>query len=363
MNGIYVHIPFCKKRCTYCNFYSTVNTYNIDDYVIAVCSEAEKRIRFLSNNTIETLYFGGGTPSLLSKEQINKIYNTLKTNYNLTDLKEFTIECNPDDITNNFICNIQQTKVNRISIGVQSFDNKILTFINRSHNAEKAKEAVLCLQKADYKNISIDLIYGIPGQTLESWTDTVNQALALKVQHISAYNLSFEEATKMYDYKKDSPSDELCLEMYNILCRMLESEGFEHYEISNFALEGFRSKHNSIYWNGGEYIGFGAGAHSYNGKIRCWNKSIQQKDNALFWGSESETLTSQDKYNDTIVTALRTKDGLNIDRIEPAYQATFIQKAHKLEKRGLIKFEGNCVSLTKDGIFVSDSVMRDFIEV
>ncbi|MCQ2351163.1 MAG: radical SAM family heme chaperone HemW [Paludibacteraceae bacterium] len=360
MNGIYVHIPFCKKRCTYCNFYSTVNTYNIDDYVTAICTEAKNRLNI---DKFETLYFGGGTPSLLSKEQINRIYHTLASNYNLTNLKEFTIECNPDDITTDFISNIQQTKVNRISIGVQSFDNKILTFINRRHDAAKAKDAVSNLQKAGYKNISIDLIYGIPGQTLESWTETVNQALALKVQHISAYNLSFEEGTKMFNYKKDSPSDELCLEMYNTLCRMLESEGFEHYEISNFALEGFRSKHNSIYWNGGEYIGLGAGAHSYNGKIRCWNKPIQQKENTLFWESESEILTSQDKYNDTIVTALRTKDGINIDRIEPAYQASFIQKAHKLEKRGLIKLEGNCVSLTKNGIFVSDSVMRDFIEV
>lgn len=363
MGSIYVHIPFCKKRCTYCNFYSTVNLYDINSYTDAVCLEATRRTAFMHTNSVDTLYFGGGTPSMLTSEQVNRIYDTLASNYNLSNLKEFTLECNPDDITSEFIKNLKTTKVNRISIGVQSLDDKILTFINRRHTASDAVKAVRMLQDAAYNNISIDLIYGIPNQTFESWQETVQKTIQLNAQHISAYNLSFEEGTKIYSHRGEAPDDETCLRMYEYLCGSLESNGFEHYEISNFAKPGCRSHHNSVYWNGGEYLGLGAGAHSFNSDVRLWNGDIKKKENLLYWQSEQEELTEQDKFNDLIITALRTSDGLYTNLIAPIYKTNFDRTTEKLKKEGLVKESEGKVSLTKKGIFVSNIVMREYIEV
>lgn len=363
MGSIYVHIPFCKKRCTYCNFYSTVNLYDIDSYIDAVCLEAVRRTTFMHTKNIDTLYFGGGTPSLLTAEQIDRIYTTLCSHYNLSNLSEFTLECNPDDITSEFIKKLKTTKVNRISIGVQSLDDEILTFINRRHTASAAIKAVRMLQDAGYGNISIDLIYGIPNQTFESWQESVRKALELNIQHISAYNLSFEEGTEMFRHRGKAPDDEMCLRMYEHLCTTLENNGFEHYEISNFSKPGCHSRHNSVYWNGGEYLGIGAGAHSYNGNIRLWNGEIKREGNILNWLDEQEELTEQDKFNDLIVTALRTSDGLDIRLIPPIYKPDFERTTEKLKKDGLVKEREGKVSLTKKGIFVSNMIMREYIEV
>lgn len=363
MGSIYVHIPFCKKRCTYCNFYSTVSRYDITSYVDALCLEAAERTTFMHTFDVDTLYFGGGTPSLLTAEQVNKIYGTLEANYNLSDLKEFTLECNPDDVTSEFITNLKTTPVNRISIGIQSFDDDVLKFINRRHTAAAAINAVRRLQANGYKNISIDLIYGIPHQSPESWQESVRQATELGVQHISAYNLSFEEGTRMYSHKGSAPDDDTCLSMYEHLCTELQKAGFEHYEISNFALTGCRSRHNSVYWNGGEYLGIGAGAHSYNGDVRCWNGEIELAQGEIQWGSEQEILTEQDKYNDLIVTALRTTDGISLEKINRKYLQHFLDTTELLKTRGLVKESAGRISLTKKGLFVSNSVMREYIEV
>jgi len=363
MGSIYVHIPFCKKRCTYCNFYSTVNHYDIDSYVDALCLEAAGRTTFMHTHDIETLYFGGGTPSLLTAEHVNKIYVTLLSHYNLSGLKEFTIECNPDDVTSEFISNLKTTPVNRISIGIQSFDDDVLKFINRRHTAAAAIKAVKNLQHAGYGNISIDLIYGIPHQSQESWRKSVQTAIELGVQHISAYNLSFEEGTRMYSHRGSAPDDDACLSMYEHLCTELQMAGFEHYEISNFALTGCRSRHNSVYWNGGEYLGLGAGAHSYNGDVRCWNGEISEIEGKLQWGGEQEILTEQDRYNDLIVTALRTSEGICIEAVNKKYLQHFLDTTELLKTRGLVKESGGRISLTKKGLFVSNSVMREYIEV
>lgn len=369
MAGIYIHIPFCIKRCTYCNFYSTVNTYNLNNYVDALCHEAIARKEYLHTFDIDTLYFGGGTPSLLNSNQINKIYSTLSNIYNLKNLKEFTLECNPDDITQEFITSLKTTKVNRISIGIQSFDDRILSFINRRHNAESAVSAVKKLQENGYNNISIDLIYGIPGQTDDIWQKSIDTAINLKVQHISAYNLSFEKGTVMYKYRNQALDDDTCLNMYETLCERMDKEGFEHYEISNFALKSdngksFRSMHNSLYWSSEEYLGLGAGAHSYNRETRCWNGEIEKSSyNTLSWKCEYETLSNQDIYNDLIVTALRTKEGLDINKIDNIYKENFLKTAINLKKKGLVNIESERVIITKEGIFLSDSIMREFIEI
>jgi len=365
MSSIYVHIPFCKKRCTYCNFYSTVNAYSTDDYIEALEKEIETTTHFLKTKEIETLYYGGGTPSILTGRQINKIYTQLQRYYNLDKLKEFTLEVNPDDITPQYIEQILQTKVNRVSIGVQSLDDNILRFINRRHSAEAAKEAVKQLQEAGYSNISIDLIYGIPNQDQKSWEKTVEEAIALKVEHISAYNLTFEEGTKMNQYKNQAPSEEEQIEQYETLTTKLEEAGYDHYEISNYSKPGKRSAHNSVYWSGGEYLGIGAGAHSYNKEKRSWNTEIKKdpQTGKLYWEKEEEELTQQDKYNDTVITALRTKEGIDISRIDKKYKKHFEQTAQKLEKSGVIKKEGNNYKITKEGINISNYIMREFIEV
>lgn len=361
MSGIYVHIPFCKKRCTYCSFYSTTLLSNIDKYTDAVCREAVSKGSFLDDRNIVTLYFGGGTPSLLNYTQINRIYETLASVYNLENLKEFTLECNPDDIDDNFIQGLKKTAVNRVSLGVQSFDDNLLKFINRRHNSTAAINAVKRLQESGYGNISIDLIYGIPGQSHASWNDSVKQAIELDVKHISAYNLSFDEGTPMFGFADKAPDDETCLKMFRQLCTQLKAAGFEHYEISNFAKEGFRSKHNTSYWTGIPYLGLGAGAHSFNGKERFWNNEIKVSENYLDWNTEKETLSERDVFNELILTSLRTKDGIEISRVNSKFIGHFNKISDKHCLSGLLKKDCGRIALTEEGIFLSDMVIRDFI--
>lgn len=363
MSGVYIHIPFCKQRCTYCNFYSTTLTNILDKYINSVCEEAIVKSSFLSDRTIGTVYIGGGTPSLLNFTQINKIYETLTSVYDLTQLKEFTIECNPDDINESFISGLKKTLVNRVSIGIQSFDDTILKFINRRHNSLAAIKAVKMLKHCGYKNISIDLIYGIPRQSWQSWTESVEQAIELDVQHISAYNLSFEEGTQMMKFADEAPDDETCLKMYKHLCSRLNDAGFEHYEISNFAKEGFRSIHNSSYWTRIPYIGLGAGAHSFNTTERHWNTGIKIYGKNIKWETEKETLSERDIFNELILTSLRTKEGLSIEKIDKKYLSHFQKTAEKHFSNGLLEKRDNCIKLTPYGIFMSDLVIRDFIVV
>lgn len=280
----------------------------------------------------------------------------------MDNLEEFSLECNPDDMNSYYIESLQSTKVNRISVGIQSLDDKVLSFINRRHNAKAAKDCVKNLLTSGYENISIDLIYGIPGQTLDSWKQSVDEVTALGVKHISAYNLSFEEGTAMYKYLNNAPDEDLCISMYNYLCDTLKQNEFEHYEISNFAKDGFRSKHNTVYWQGGEYLGIGSGAHSYNGRQRFENKEYKvKKDGKISWEQKTEVLTEQEKYNELIITALRTKEGVDFIKIPDKYQKHFISQSKSYLEKGLLKRNGNFISLTENGIFISDYIMRDLI--
>ncbi len=277
-------------------------------------------------------------------------------------LAEFTIECNPDDMSIDYIESLHSTKINRVSIGIQSLDDDILKFINRRHTSDAAKCCVRNLLASGYENVSIDLIYGIPGQTVDSWKHTVDEAITLNVKHISAYNLSFEEGTAMYRFIDKSPDEETCISMYNYLCDTLKNNGFEHYEISNFAKEGYRSKHNSVYWHGGEYLGIGAGAHSFNGNQRFENKEYKVSgDGTLNWEQKIETLTEQDRYNELIITALRTKEGIDTIKIKEIYIDHFLNQAKPYLEKGLLKKQDSFISLTENGILISDYIMRDLI--
>lgn len=361
MSGIYVHIPFCKKRCSYCSFYSTTLLSKKNLYIDAICREVEANRYFLEKDSVETLYFGGGTPSTLNSDDINRIYDAIASAYNLKNLKEFTLECNPDDLNSSYISSLKDTPVNRISMGIQSFDDALLSFMNRRHSASAAEMAVKLLKENGYKNISIDLIYGIPNQSMESWKESVKRAIELNIEHISAYNLSFEEGTEMYKYCDVAPDDDICEDMYRHLCSTLSENGFEHYEISNFSKPGYRSLHNSSYWKAIPYLGIGAGAHSYNIDYRFWNSEMIFSDNKISWNREEERLDKESIFNELILTSLRTKEGIDTRKIEPCFLDYFNKKAKKHIESGMLKIEGFNVSLTKKGIFISDSIIRDFI--
>jgi len=369
MAGIYIHIPFCKTRRSYCDFYSQTSEAGIKQYVNAVCSELEFRKTYPENEPIETIYFGGGTPSRLSTSDFGKIFDVIYKIYETDSIKEVTIEANPDDLNAEYIGSLVQLPFNRISIGIQSFNDTELAFLNRRHSAEDAKTAVKRCKEAGFRNISIDLMYGIPHQTLKTWEESLNEALDLNVQHISAYHLIYEEGTKMYTLMKTgrlTPLDEnSSIEMFSLMNSLLEENGFIHYEISNFAKEGYFSKHNSSYWCGKKYLGIGASAHSYDGKERSWNiASIKKYMEGINNGHpyfDSETLSLKDKYNDYILTRLRTMWGANTYEIEKLFGEKLLSYClHNLSKyiisEDAEQINGQ-IKITPKGLFISDRIM------
>ena len=277
MAGVYVHIPFCKSRCIYCDFFSTTSLPLRERYVDALCREIELRSRGLTTEErhIETIYLGGGTPSQLSTEQLKRVFDTVQACFDVAKTAEITMEANPDDVNATYLQGIKLLPVNRLSFGIQTFNDERLRFIRRRHTAQEAIDVVRNCQAAGFGNISIDLMFGFPGETLEEWQTDIDTALSLQVQHISAYSLMYEEGTALTRMLEageiEEIDEELSLQMYCTLVERLKKAGFEHYEISNFALPGRRSRHNSSYWHGIPYFGFGAGAHSYDGDVRRWN--------------------------------------------------------------------------------------------
>lgn len=364
MPGLYFHIPFCKTRCVYCAFYSTTFDTLKDRYIAAMRRELALRDK---KNSVSTLYLGGGTPSQLTIEQLSSLLEGI----NITPETECTIECNPDDITAEYAHGLRQIGFNRVSLGMQTFDDRLLKFIHRRHNAAKAIQSVVLLRDAGFENISLDLMYGLPGQTLETWAHDIDTALSLGVKHISCYCLTFEEDTPLYNMRAkgevEEIDDETALIMYNMLIDKLQEAGFEHYEISNFALPGFRSRHNSAYWRGIPYLGIGAGAHSYDGKQRRWNicdvkKYIRlmedETDSKVMEAiSEGETLSDTDIYNELIMTRLRTSDGLNMKEIPSRYKDTFRKSIEKFVRDGQIVIEGDTCRLTRTSLFISDYII------
>lgn len=373
MAGLYVHIPFCKQRCSYCAFYSTT-LYNIKErYVDALCKEIVMRKEYAGCATIETIYLGGGTPSTLSMEQLQKICNTIFETYTVSEMAEITIECNPDDLTTDFLSQLKMLPFNRISMGVQSFNDTQLKRLGRRHNAEKARLAVKNAREAGYNNISIDLIFALPGSTSADWEHDLDSAIALRPDHISAYNLTYEEGTPMHSALERGEfaelSEEENVEQFQMLITKLKEAGYCHYEISNFALPGCESRHNSSYWNDTSYIGCGAAAHSYNGDSRQWNiANIQEYIKGIEDGNpnfEIEELTEEESYNDTILTRLRTAKGIPLkwmkEKFNDRLNRYLQQMAEKEIALGNLKEENGHLSLTEKGIFISDAVIRELI--
>ena len=375
MAGIYVHIPFCASRCSYCDFYSTLQLADMGaSYVDALVAEARLRQGELHGESVKTLYLGGGTPSQLPQPLLERLINGLRQVMDLSAVEEFTVEANPDDVTPGWCAAVAALGVNRVSMGVQSFEDRILRFIGRRHTARQAVEAVTNLCAAGISNVSIDLIFGLPGQTVESWTASVAQAIALKPQHVSAYGLTYEEGTRLWHQRERGEvievPEEQCLEMYRILVDRLQAAGYEHYEISNFAMPGYHSRHNSSYWDDTPYLGLGAAAHSYDGSVRRYNPhDLQRYIDRLLAGEtacEEEELSPWERYDERVMLGLRTARGVDAVRLrqdfgDEAWQH-FTREARRHIESGNLRVEddGRYV-LTRDGIMLSDSVIRDLM--
>ena len=375
MAGLYIHIPFCSKRCTYCDFYTEVAPDLIPDLVKYLVKEINIRKDYLKNETISTIYFGGGTPSILSRDQFSEILNGIFAVYTVEENVEITFEANPDDLTVNFFDSIKHLPFNRISIGIQSFDDNDLKRINRRHTSDQAIAAVKNAQNAGFDNISIDLIYGLPLQSIEDWEKQLDIALSLNIQHISAYGLTYEEGTALWKQREKGLVkpiiDETMNEMYLLLVKKMKEKGFEAYEISNFALDGFRSKHNSSYWKQNSYLGIGPSAHSYDLVSRQWNvASIKAYISALENNTpyfEKEELTLYDSYNDYVMVSLRTSDGLDFDFLSSEFGqnlATYFLDNIRIyiENNSVIQSEKK-YRLSPQGIMISNQILIQLIKV
>lgn len=379
MAGLYIHIPLCTQRCSYCDFFSTTLLNKRVELIDALCKEMKMRADYLpvDGNVLETIYIGGGTPSLLSSSEINILIDCALDSFPHVDTgkMEITMEANPNDLSDSYLKELSGTAINRLSIGCQSFNDTTLKIINRRHNAEEAKNAIANARKYGFNNISIDLIYGLPLQTIDSWKDDVATAIALKPNHISAYCLELHEGsllTKKVAKGELTEMDEAdCLTCFKHMREATSASGYEHYEISNFAQKGFRSRHNSSYWHDIPYIGVGPAAHSYDGVSRQWNVSHLPKylkaisENRL--DTEIETLSVTEKYNDYILTALRTSDGIDFQHISNKFGTRFSdlakEVASKQQKDGNVEIIGEKCHLTEKGIFISDSIFTEFIVV
>ena len=374
MAGIYIHIPFCKQACHYCDFHFSTSLKKKDELIECLVTELELRKNELQNQSIETIYFGGGTPSLLTRDELELLINTVYKNYTTIENPEITLEANPDDLSNDVIIQLSKSPVNRISIGVQSFFERDLKLMNRAHNT---KEALECLEIATqyFDNISIDLIYGIPGLSNEEWLENIETALSFNVPHISCYALTVEPKTALETFIKkgiiDNVDDDLAQEQFNILGDKLEVSGFINYELSNFGKPHYFSRNNSAYWQGELYLGIGPSAHSFNGDQRSWNvsnntkyiKTIQKNE----LPSESEILSKIDKFNEYIMTGLRTIWGVSLKKVENDfggnYKKQLLQQSEIYIKEHLLYIEDDKLLTTKKGKFLSDGIASNLFKI
>lgn len=333
MAGIYIHIPFCKLRCIYCDFYSTTQSEKKTAYVAALCRELDQRKDYLQGERIETIYLGGGTPSQLEFKDFEQIFQTLHRLYDISPEAEITIEANPDDLTDEYVNMLRTFPFNRLSMGIQTFQENILRLLHRRHTAQQAVEAFERCRKAGFTNISIDLMYGLPGETLQTWEADLRQAVSMKPEHISAYHLIYEEGTVLWklreQHRVEEADEDLSVSLFTQLIHKLKDYGYQHYEISNFCLPGMYSRHNSSYWTGKKYLGCGPSAHSYNGISRQWNVSsldryIEQVNNGETY-FEVEELDLYTRYNDFVITTIRTMWGDAARRTERAVRYQTVQ--------------------------------------
>lgn len=369
MSGLYIHIPFCKSRCIYCGFYSTTNDDLRQQYVDALCRELTLRKGYV-DGPWHTIYIGGGTPSQLTSHQLHKLFSCIDS----SEAVEVTMECNPDDVTPAYAATIASLPINRVSMGAQTFDDGRLRFLHRRHNASEVSAAISNLRKEGINNISIDLMYGFPNETIEDWQMDINKAIDLGVEHLSAYSLMYEEGTPLFRLLEKGTvkevDEELSREMFYLLSDRLQESGYEHYEISNFARKGFRSLHNSSYWQHIPYLGIGASAHSFDGNSRQWNISdLRQYISSVEAGTpqfERETLNDDTLYDEVVMLSLRTKEGIDLSKIEQRFgyhRLTYCQNcAKKYIEDGLLELTtDNHLRLTRAGYFVSDMVMSDLM--
>jgi oxygen-independent coproporphyrinogen-3 oxidase len=371
--GIYIHIPFCRQACHYCDFHFSTSMKNRDAMVNALLAEIALR-RAEAAESIETIYFGGGTPSVLPMREIDRLVDAVYQHYDIAQNPEITLEANPDDLSADSIVELSKSRVNRLSIGIQSFFDDDLRLMNRAHNADEAKKA-LALASRYFDNISIDLIYGIPGMTDERWLQNIHTALSFHVPHISSYALTVEPKTalrKMIEAgKAAAPEDALAAVHFNTLVDVLETAGFVHYELSNFGKPGFFSRNNSAYWLGKKYIGIGPSAHSYDGASRSWNvagNNVYIK--SLAEGKRpygAETLSATDRYNEYVMTGLRTVWGVSLSKIEADFGAGFashlIRASEKFRTQGLLSLENDVLRTTPKGKFLADGLASDLFLV
>ena len=372
MSGIYIHIPFCKQACHYCDFHFSTSLNNKENLVSSIIKEIDLRQNYLQDKQIETIYFGGGTPSLLSEKETHLILEKIYKLYQVSPQAEITVECNPDDLSNTKLQELKTLNVNRLSIGLQTFNDDELKWMNRAHTASESEASVKRAQDKGFENITIDLIYGSKFSNLSNWKTTLNKAIDLEVKHISSYNLTVEDKTKLgHDVAKkkeqlidDDKSAELFLEMID----RLQKNHFIHYEISNFGKEHFFSKHNSNYWKGSHYLGLGPSAHSFNDISRQWNVSnnaiyinkITSGDLTVF---EKEILTEENRFNEYILTSLRTIWGVNLDLLKNQFNEEFVKlfqaKVNSYLKDETISLKDNSYTLTTQGKLLADKIASD----
>ena len=370
MSGIYIHIPFCKQACHYCDFHFSISLKKKDEMILALAKEIEIRKSEFQDEVVETIYFGGGTPSRLQIADLRLQIDSIYQNYMVTENPEITLEANPDDLSIDYLIELSKIGVNRLSIGIQSFFEDDLKMMNRAHNSAEAKK---CLEEATkyFDNISIDLIYGIPGMSNEKWIQNIEMALAYKVPHISSYALTVEPKTALHSFIQKQlipqPDEEVAQEHFQILVEKLTENDFIHYELSNFGKENYFSKNNSSYWLGKKYIGIGPSAHSYDGQKRGWNVS----NNSVYMKSilenklpmETEILSKTDRYNEYIMTGLRTMWGVSLERIEKEFGKTYLdylnrQAALYIEDH-LLFIDDDILRTTQKGKFLSDGIASD----
>jgi oxygen-independent coproporphyrinogen-3 oxidase len=368
--GIYIHIPFCKQACFYCDFHFSTSLQKKDEMINSLIRELQIRKNELQNTPIETIYFGGGTPSVLSVDEIQLLMNAVYDTYPVIENPEVTLEANPDDLTEEKISAFSMSPINRLSIGVQSFFEKDLILMNRAHNSQEAKNC-LSIATQYFKNISVDLIYGIPNCTNQEWLENIRMALSFGISHISSYALTVEPKTALESLIKkgkiEMTSDQVAQEQFHLLTDELEKHHFVHYELSNFGKENYFSKNNTAYWLGKSYLGFGPSAHSFDGKKRSWNirnnvtyiKSLQTDQLPI----EREVLTKTDQYNEYIMTGLRTIWGVSLQKIEQNFgknYRTYLQnQSKKYIQQDLLYFEDKILKTTKKGKFLVDGIASD----
>lgn len=370
MAGIYFHIPFCKRICAYCDFYKTADLRRMDEVLTAMHRELEERQSYLGGTPVSTRYFGGGTPSLCTPGQIGSLLEHAARLFDCTRTTETTLEANPDDLDDGYLDGLRAAGVDRLSLGIQSFDDDCLRLMNRRHTAREAEEAVRAAQRAGFGNITVDLIFGVPGFGGDSLHRTLDRALRLDVQHISAYHLTVEPGTAFgrraargtFAPVEESVSEEEFLAVHETLT----GAGFEHYEVSNYALPGFRARHNAAYWHGEKYLGIGPAAHSFDGRERRWNPSPATLY-AAGAPSESETLTDRDRYNEYVLTRLRTAEGIDLRETETRFggerTANMLRKAAPLLETGLLRRTDSRIAVPAERFLVSDAAIEALFEV